>query len=333
LAIWDKIRSHQERKMIKLGIVMDPISSINIKKDSSFAMLLETQRRGWELHYMEMSDLYMRGGDGRARTRLLSVKQDKDSWFSFGAEQDLPLHDLDVILMRKDPPFDTEFIYATYILERAEDKGTLIVNKPQSLRDCNEKLFTAWFPELTPDTLVSRSKDHIRKFHQEHGDIILKPLDGMGGTSIFRVKQDDPNLSVIIETLTELGNRFCMVQNFLPAIKEGDKRVLVVDGEPVPYCLARIPAQGETRGNLAAGGHGEARSLSESDWKIARAVAPVLKQKGLIFVGLDIIGDRLTEINVTSPTCIREIEAAFPDISITSMLMDAIEVRLANKKT
>ncbi|EKN4133870.1 glutathione synthase [Yersinia enterocolitica] len=317
--------------MIKLGIVMDPISSINIKKDSSFAMLLEAQRRGWELHYMEMGDLYLRGGDGRARTRLLSVKQDKNDWFSFGTEQDIPLHDLDVILMRKDPPFDTEFIYATYILERAEDKGTLVVNKPQSLRDCNEKLFTAWFPELTPDTLVSRSKDHIRKFHQEHGDIILKPLDGMGGTSIFRVKQDDPNLSVIIETLTELGSRFCMAQNFLPAIKEGDKRVLVVDGEPVPYCLARIPAQGETRGNLAAGGRGEARPLSESDWKIARAVAPVLKQKGLVFVGLDIIGDRLTEINVTSPTCIHEIEAAFPDVSITGMLMDAIEVRLANK--
>ncbi|CNJ12047.1 glutathione synthase [Yersinia bercovieri] len=317
--------------MIKLGIVMDPITSINIKKDSSFAMLLEAQRRGWELHYMEMGDLYMRGGDGRARTRLLSVEQDKDHWFSFGAEQDLPLHDLDVILMRKDPPFDTEFIYATYILERAEDKGTLVVNKPQSLRDCNEKLFTAWFADLTPDTLVSRSKDHIRKFHQEHGDIILKPLDGMGGTSIFRVKQDDPNLSVIIETLTELGSRFCMAQNFLPAIKEGDKRVLVVDGKPVPYCLARIPAQGETRGNLAAGGRGEARPLSESDWKIARAVAPVLKQKGLIFVGLDIIGDRLTEINVTSPTCIREIEAAFSDVSITGMLMDAIEVRLANK--
>ncbi|HFR4114518.1 TPA: glutathione synthase [Yersinia enterocolitica] len=316
--------------MIKLGIVMDPISSINIKKDSSFAMLLEAQRRGWELHYMEMGDLYLRGGDGRARTRLLSVKQDKDDWFSFGTEQDIPLHDLDVILMRKDPPFDTEFIYATYILERAEEKGTLVVNKPQSLRDCNEKLFTAWFPKLTPDTLVSRSKDHIRKFHKEHGDIILKPLDGMGGTSIFRVKQDDPNLSVIIETLTELGSRFCMAQNFLPAIKEGDKRVLVVDGEPVPYCLARIPAQGETRGNLAAGGRGEARPLSESDWEIARAVAPVLKQKGLIFVGLDIIGDRLTEINVTSPTCIREIEAAFP-VPITGMLMDAIEKRLASK--
>ncbi|BFO11819.1 Glutathione synthetase [Serratia rubidaea] len=231
--------------MIKLGIVMDPISSINIKKDTSFAMLLEAQRRGWELHYMEMDDLYLHAGDGRARTRVLSVKEDKEAWFSFGAEQDLALQELDVILMRKDPPFDTEYIYATYILERAEVKGTLVVNKPQSLRDCNEKLFTAWFPELTPDTLVSRSAAHIRKFHQQHGDIILKPLDGMGGASIFRVKQEDPNLSVIIETLTEHGSRFCMAQNFLPAIKEGDKRILVVDGEPVPYCLARIPAQGK----------------------------------------------------------------------------------------
>lgn len=270
--------------MIKLGIVMDPIASINIKKDTSFAMLLEAQRRGWELHYMEMNDLYLHAGDGRARTRLLNVKEDKASWFSFGSEQDLALQDLDVILMRKDPPFDTEYIYATYILERAEVKGTLVVNKPQSLRDCNEKLFTAWFPELTPDTLVSRSAAHIRKFHQQHGDIILKPLDGMGGASIFRVKQDDPNLSVIIETLTEHGSRFCMAQNFLPAIKDGDKRILVVDGEPVPYCLARIPAQGETRGNLAAGGRGEARPLSESDWKIARAVAPTLKEKGLILL-------------------------------------------------
>ncbi|CNE82901.1 glutathione synthase [Yersinia nurmii] len=318
--------------MIKLGIVMDPISSINIKKDTSFAMLMEAQRRGYELHYMEMNDLYLHAGEGRARTRLLNVKEDKNQWFSFGSEQDLTLHDLDVILMRKDPPFDTEYIYATYILERAEIKGTLVVNKPQSLRDCNEKLFTAWFPELTPDTLVSRSKEHIRTFHQKHGDIILKPLDGMGGASIFRVKQDDPNLSVIIETLTEHGSRFCMAQNFLPAITDGDKRILVVDGEPVPYCLARIPAQGETRGNLAAGGRGEARPLSESDWKIARAVAPTLKEKGLIFVGLDIIGDRLTEINVTSPTCAREIEAAFPQVSVTGMLMDAIEKRLADKK-
>lgn len=314
--------------MIKLGIVMDPISSINIKKDTSFAMLLEAQSRGYELHYMEMNSLFLRGGEGRATTKKLSVKQDYDGWYEFGTEQDIALQELDVILMRKDPPFDTEFIYATYILERAEEKGTLIVNKPQSLRDCNEKLFTAWFPELTPDTLVTRNAAQLKAFHKEHTDVILKPLDGMGGASIFRLKPEDANVSVVIETLTEHGSRFCMAQNYLPAIKDGDKRVLVVDGEPVPYCLARIPAQGETRGNLAAGGRGEARPLSESDWAIARTVAPILKQKGLIFVGLDIIGDRLTEINVTSPTCAREIEAAFP-ISITGMLMDAIEKRLA----
>ncbi|MEN5018037.1 glutathione synthase [Erwinia sp. Eh17-17] len=314
--------------MIKLGIVMDPITSINIKKDSSFAMLLEAQRRGYELHYMEMNDLYLRGGEGRARTRLLSVEQNPDKWFDFGSEQDIALSDLNVVLMRKDPPFDTEFIYATYILERAEEKGTLIVNKPQSLRDCNEKLFTAWFAELTPDTLVTRNASQIREFWQQHGDIILKPLDGMGGASIFRVKKEDPNLSVIIETLTSHGEFYCMAQNFIPGIKDGDKRVLVVDGEPVPYCLARIPKSGETRGNLAAGGRGEARALTESDWEIARRVGPILKEKGLIFVGLDIIGDKLTEINVTSPTCVREIEAAFP-ISITGMLMDAIEKRLA----
>lgn len=315
--------------MIKLGIVMDPIAHINIKKDSSFAMLLEAQRRGYELHYMEMADLYLNNGKARARTRLLSVEQNYDKWYEFGSEQDIALTDLNVVLMRKDPPFDTEFIYATYILERAEEKGTLIVNKPQSLRDCNEKLFTAWFADLTPETLVTRNKAQLKAFWQQHGDIIMKPLDGMGGASIFRVKQDDPNIGVIAETLTELGTRYCMAQNYLPAIKDGDKRVLVVDGEPVPYCLARIPQGGETRGNLAAGGRGEPRPLTESDWEIARRVGPTLKAKGLIFVGLDIIGDRLTEINVTSPTCIREIEAEFP-VSITGMLFDAIEKRLAH---
>ncbi|WP_312927738.1 glutathione synthase [Pseudescherichia sp.] len=315
--------------MIKLGIVMDPIAGINIKKDSSFAMLLEAQRRGYELHYMEMADLYLINGQARARTRTLSVEQNYEQWYTFNGEQDIELADLDVVLMRKDPPFDTEFVYATYILERAEEKGTLIVNKTQSLRDCNEKLFTAWFPELTPETLVTRNKAQLKAFWQKHSDIILKPLDGMGGASIFRVKEGDPNLGVIAETLTEHGTRYCMAQNYLPAIKDGDKRVLVVDGEPVPYCLARIPQGGETRGNLAAGGRGEPRPLTDSDWDIARRVAPTLKAKGLIFVGLDIIGDRLTEINVTSPTCIREIEAEFP-VSITGMLMDAIEKRLGN---
>ncbi len=316
--------------MIKLGIVMDPISAINIKKDSSFAMLLEAQKRGYQLHYMEMADLYLLEGRARARTRLLSVEQNPAQWYQFGSEQDIALGELDVILMRKDPPFDTEFIYATYMLERAEDEGTLIVNKPQSLRDANEKLYTSWFAEHTPRTLVSRDAARLKAFYQTEGDIILKPLDGMGGASIFRLKAEDPNVSVILETLTAHGSMYAMAQRYLPAIKDGDKRVLVVNGEPVPYCLARIPASGETRGNLAAGGRGEARPLSDADWAIARAVGPTLKAKGLIFVGLDIIGDKLTEINVTSPTCIREIEAAFP-VSITGMLFDQIELLLAAK--
>lgn len=314
--------------MIKLGIVMDPISKIKLKKDTSFAMLEQAQARGYQLFYMELNDLYLEQGQAYATTRSLTVYNDKEHWFDFGEEQTLPLSELDVILMRKDPPFDTEFIYATYILERAEQAGTLVVNKPQSLRDCNEKLYTAWFAQFTPHTLVTRQAALIKQFHQQHQDIILKPLDGMGGSSIFRVKADDPNLSVIIETLTHNNSQFCMVQTFIPAIKNGDKRVLVVDGKPVPYCLARIPQNGETRGNLAAGGRGEVRPLSETDWTIANAIGPVLKEKGLLFVGLDIIGDKLTEINVTSPTCVREIEAEIPSLSITSMLMDAIETRI-----
>ena len=312
---------------IKLGIVMDPIADINIKKDSSFAMLMEAQNRGYELFYMEMQDLSMLEGRAYASSRSLTVQQDPASWYELAEETNHLLSDLDVILMRKDPPFDTEFIYATYMLERAEDEGTLIVNKPQSLRDANEKLYTAWFNEFTPTTLVTRRKDKLRAFHKEHKDVILKPLDGMGGASIFRLNEQDKNVSVIIETLTEHGTRYCMAQKFIPEIKDGDKRILVIDGEPVPYCLARIPASGETRGNIAAGGRGVARPLSESDWKIAKALGPKLKEKGLIFVGLDVIGDKLTEINVTSPTCIREIEAAY-DVSITGMLMDAIEARL-----
>lgn len=313
---------------IKLGIVMDPIADINIKKDSSFAMLLEAQRRGYEIHYMEMADLYLLQGQARARTRLLSVEANPERWYHFGSEQDLALSELNVILMRKDPPFDTEFIYATYMLERAEDAGSLIVNKPQSLRDANEKLYTSWFSQFTPKTLVSRDPRRLKAFYQQEQDVILKPLDGMGGASIFRLKPEDPNVSVILETLTAHGSQYAMAQRYIPEIVDGDKRILVVDGEPVPYCLARIPASGETRGNLAAGGRGEARPLSDSDWAIAKAIGPTLKAKGLIFVGLDVIGDKLTEINVTSPTCIREIEAAFP-ISITGMLFDAIERRLA----
>lgn len=316
--------------MIKLGIVMDPISEINIKKDSSFAMLMAAQDRGYQLFYMEMADLAMVNGVAMANMRPLTVINDANKWFELGEAKDTPLSDLNVILMRKDPPFDTEFIYATYMLERAEEQGVLIVNKPQSLRDANEKLFTAWFSEFTPETIVTRDAKRIRAFHQAKGDIILKPLDGMGGTSIFRVKQDDPNLGVIIETLTSYGQQYAMAQAFIPEITKGDKRILVVDGEPVPYALARIPMKGETRGNLAAGGSGVAQPLSDSDWAIARAIGPELKKRGLIFVGLDVIGDKLTEINVTSPTCIREIQAAF-DVDITGMLMDAIEARIQAK--
>jgi len=313
--------------MIKLGIVMDPISEINIKKDSSFAMLMAAQERGYQLFYMEMADLALVNGVAMATMRPLTVMNDASKWFELGDAKDTPLSELDVILMRKDPPFDTEFIYATYMLERAEEQGVLIVNKPQSLRDANEKLFTAWFSQFTPQTIVTRDAKRIRAFHQAQGDIILKPLDGMGGTSIFRVKQDDPNLGVIIETLTHYGQQYAMAQAFIPEITQGDKRILVVDGEPVPYALARIPMKGETRGNLAAGGSGVAQPLSESDWNIARAIGPELRRRGLIFVGLDVIGDKLTEINVTSPTCIREIQAAYP-VDITAMLMDAIEARI-----
>ncbi|WP_025821770.1 glutathione synthase [Shewanella marina] len=313
--------------MIKLGIVMDPISGINIKKDSSFAMLLAAQARGYELYYMEMQDLAMLDGVAMGKMAKLTVKDDPQDYYQLEAAVDTPLSELNVILMRKDPPFDTEYIYATYMLERAEELGTLIVNKPQSLRDANEKLFTAWFSEFTPTTLVSRDAARIRDFYAKHQDIIVKPLDGMGGSSIFRIKPNDANLGVIIETLTNHGQQYAMAQTFIPEITQGDKRILVVDGEPVPYALARIPMKGETRGNLAAGGTGVAQPLSESDFAIARAIGPELKKRGLIFVGLDVIGDKLTEINVTSPTCIKEIEASF-DVDITGMLMDAIEARL-----
>ncbi|MDP2634334.1 MULTISPECIES: glutathione synthase [unclassified Pseudoalteromonas] len=312
---------------IKLGIISDPISGFNIKKDTGFAMMMQAQSRGYEIYYMEMDDLSLRKGKAYATAAKATVFDDENHWYELEQKSTIALADLDVILMRKDPPFDTEYIYATYILERAELEGTLIINKPQSLRDANEKLFTAWFSEHTPDTLVTRDKNQIREFLKEHKDIILKPLDGMGGASIFRVTENDANFGVICETLTEHGTRFAMAQNFIPEIKQGDKRVLVVNGEVIPYCLARIPQNGETRGNLAAGGRGEARPISDADLKIAQAVAPTLKAKGLVFVGLDIIGDKLTEINVTAPTCVKEIEAAF-DISITGILFDAIEEKL-----
>ncbi|MCX7069111.1 MAG: glutathione synthase [Methylococcales bacterium] len=309
---------------IKLGMVMDSIAHINIKKDTSFAMLLEAQARGWELHYMELNDLFLRNGIAYARTRTLKVQRDAKQWYQFIDEQDIPLHALQVIMMRKDPPFNQEFIYATYLLERAESMGAYVVNKPQSLRDANEKLFTAWFPQCCAETLVTREPKRIRDFLTEQGEIILKPLDGMGGTSIFHLRQNDPNLSVILETMTEYNSRYVMAQKYLPAIKDGDKRILVINGEPVPYCLARIPAQGETRGNLAAGGRAEGRPLTERDRWIAAEVGATLRDKGLIFVGLDVIGDTLTEINVTSPTCVVELDTQF-GLNICGLLMDHIE--------
>ncbi|MEQ1558063.1 MAG: glutathione synthase [Methyloglobulus sp.] len=312
---------------LKIGMVMDPIDRINIKKDTSFAMLLEAQARGWELHYMELGDLYLRNGHAYAKNRILNVKRDEQQWFKFTSEQDIPLESLDVILMRKDPPFDQEYLYATYILELAEAVGVYVVNKPQSLRDANEKLYTAWFPQCCTETLVTREAGRIKHFLNELGEIIVKPLDGMGGASIFYLREGDPNLSVILETMTEHNSRTVMAQKYLPEIKHGDKRILMVNGEPVPYCLARIPAKGESRGNLAAGGTGEGRPLTEQDRWIAGQVGPTLREKGLVFVGLDVIGTTLTEINVTSPTCVQELDKQF-GLNISALLMDHIETKL-----
>ncbi len=314
---------------IRLGVVMDPIESINIKKDTTMAMLWAASDRGWSISYMRQQDLYQAGGEPRAKTRPLQVFRDTDDFYKLGEVEDINLGDLDVILMRKDPPFDNEFVYSTYILEAAERLGSLIVNKPQSLRDCNEKMFATQFPECCPPLVVSRDEQILRSFHKEHGDVIFKPLDGMGGASIFRVKQDDPNLGVILETLTAFGANTIMAQKYLPEIVDGDKRILLVDGEPVDYCLARIPSQGETRGNLAAGGTGRAQPLSDRDRWIANQIGPIAREKGLLFVGLDVIGDYLTEINVTSPTCVREIDDQF-GTDIASTLMDAIEGKLNN---
>jgi glutathione synthase len=307
---------------------MDPIGAIKPVKDSSFAMLLEAQRRGWPLHYMEQSDLYLRDGEARAATRTLSVRDDTEDWYALGEPEDRPLRALDVILMRKDPPFDMEYIYSTYTLERAQGDGVLIVNDPRSLRDANEKAFTAWFAECSPPTLISRAPERIKAFAREHGEIVIKPLDGMGGSEIFRVGRGDPNLNVIIETVGRRGARTLMAQRFLPEYRDGDKRILLIDGEPVPYALARIPAEGEARANLAAGGTGIGVELSERDRWICARIGPELKARGLVFVGLDVIGDWVTEINVTSPTGVRELDALY-ELNIAGRLMDAITGRLA----
>ena len=312
---------------IKLGIVMDPIESIKPYKDSSLAMLLAAQKRGWELHYFLQENLLIDNGVAQGYGQRLSVSDSEDNWFTLSESTLIPLGDLDVILMRKDPPFDSQFLYSTFILESAEKLGTLIVNKPQSLRDCNEKVFATDFPQCCPPVLITANAARIKSFYKEHSDIILKPLDGMGGASIFRVKPNDPNLSVIIETLTQHQTQSLMAQRFIPEITQGDKRILLIDGSPVPFALARIPAAGETRGNLAAGGRGVAQPLTARDYWICEQVAPTLREKGLLFVGIDVIGDYLTEINVTSPTCIRELDKQC-DLNIAGQLMDCINEKL-----
>ncbi len=315
----------------RLAVVMDPISSIKIHKDSTFAMLLAAQARGWELLYLQQQDLYLEDGDAFGHARPLRVKDDSQDWYNLGTPAAIPLSQCDVILMRKDPPFDMEYIYTTYILDRAATGGALVINRPDSLRDANEKVFTAWFPQCCVPTLISGDMTHIRAFLDSQQHIVVKPLDGMGGESIFRINQGDPNTNVILETLTRHGRRTIMAQRFIPEYTAGDKRILLIDGEPVPYALARIPARGETRANLAAGGRGEGVELSQRDQWICSQVAPILREKGLIFVGIDVIGDYLTEINVTSPTCIRELDALY-QLDIAAQLMNVIEQKLATRQ-
>jgi len=316
---------------LKLGVVMDPIADINYKKDSTLAMLWAAEARDWQLFYMEQQDLYLEQGVARASMAPLKVFHDPQSWYALGERQDRDLAELDVILMRKDPPFDNEYVYTTYILEEAERQGALVVNRCESLRDCNEKVFATRFPQCCPPVLVSADRKRLRAFHQQHQDVIFKPLDGMGGTGIFRVRRDDPNVSVILEMLTGHGRQTIMAQRFIPEIVAGDKRILVINGEAVPYCLARVPEVGETRGNLAAGGAGRPQPLSERDHWIAAQVGPTLRELGLLFVGLDIIGDYLTEINVTSPTCIREIDDGY-NLDIGGQLMDCIAQVLQQRR-
>lgn len=315
---------------IKLGVVMDPIEGINYKKDTTLAMLWAAQDQGWQLYYMRQDDLFLQQGKAMAAMTPLTVFRDPDHFYELGEESISSMADLDVVLMRKDPPFDTEFLNATYLLEQAEREGVLVVNKPQSLRDCNEKLFAQQFPECCPSTVVSRRADILRAFHAEQKDVIFKPLDGMGGTGIFRVKEDGMNIGAILEGLTDMGQQQIMAQKYLPEIVDGDTRILMVDGKPVPYGLARIPAKGEVRGNLAAGGSGVGRALTDRDYWICEQVAPVVKEKGLLFVGIDVIGGYMTELNVTSPTCVRELNDQF-GLDIAGDLIKVIAEKLANR--
>lgn len=316
---------------LRVGVVMDPISQIKPVKDTTLAMLLEVRRRNWELRYMELPDLFLRDGRCLASHRALDVKDSLTDWFTLGDTEIGPLAEMDVVLMRKDPPFNMDYIYATYLLERAEHAGAVVVNQPAGLRDVSEKAYTAWFPQCCPPTLVTGNIGRLRDFLDEQRDIIVKPLDGMGGTSVYRIARGDVNTSVILESITLGGQRYVMAQRYLPEISNGDKRILLIDGEPFPYALARLPVAGETRANLAVGGRGEGRPLTERDRWICSEVGPVMKEKGLMFVGLDVIGDYLTEINVTSPTCVRELDREY-DTRISAILMDSIEAKLADRR-
>jgi glutathione synthase len=312
---------------IKLGVVMDAIASINYKKDSTLAMLWEAEKRGWEIYYFEQADLFLQDGFAYGDAKKLRVYHDENNWYSCDDEQTILLEELDVILMRKDPPLNEAYIHATQILEYAERAGTLVVNRPSALRDCNEKLFACDFPGCMPATLVTQSREKFLTFWQEHQDVICKPLNTMGGDSVFRVRKDDVNANVIFEVLTRRGSAQMMVQKFIPEIAFGDKRILMINGEAVPALLARVPQDGDWRGNLAVGAKGQVRPLTARDQFIAAQVGPILRERGIYFAGLDVIGDYLTEINITSPTCIREIEAG-SDISVTQLLFDVIEKKL-----
>ncbi|HET9389285.1 MAG TPA: glutathione synthase [Steroidobacteraceae bacterium] len=317
--------------MKRLGVVMDPIDAIKYAKDSTLAMLLAAQTRGFQLAYMEQSDLSLRDGVAYGRARPLTVRADAQDWFTLGEARVERLSALEAILMRKDPPFDTEYIYSTYILERAEEQGALIVNRPQGLRDMNEKVYTAWFPQCCAPTLITRDMKDMESFLQEHGKIVCKPLDGMGGRSIFVLERADKNMNVVFETLTDYGSRFAIAQRYIPDIIEtGDARVLLIDGEPVPYALARIPLASDNRGNLAAGARGVGRPLNDRDRWLAAQIGPTLAAKGMLFVGLDVIGGYVTEINVTSPTGIRELDGQF-GIDIGDRLIQALERRLSGR--
>ena len=316
---------------IRLGVVMDPIEQIKPAKDTTLAMLLEAQRRDYQLEYMTQADLWVLEGRLGMRLRALGVADDPDHWFETGPVREGDAGDLDVILMRKDPPFDMEFIYTTFLLERAEEAGVLVVNKPAALRDVSEKAYTMWFPQFTPETMVTRSMQDMRKFVAQHGAAVVKPLDGMGGRSIFVLRDGDPNTGVILETLTGYDTRFAMIQRYIPEIVAGgDRRILLVDGEPFDHALARIPAKGDNRGNLAAGARGEGRDLTPREREICAAVGPVLRDKGILFAGLDVIGDKLTEVNVTSPTGVRELDKLY-GANICAGLFDAIERRLGRR--